>query len=310
MENTNDLFLNNSYLNDLEIRSEYSGENYQNKQDFLFSDNENNFYNKYEYFNEKFLENFINIDLTKKFQDYSSDYNSDSINIIIDPDKEVDIFEQKKDNNSKQENNKEEKKSIDDIETKDLNGKKRKKSKNNDNKYTPVSILRKIKNSLIQNLRIFINSIIFKNYNGDIGPGTLKKELLKIDISTKSHAKENKEFLNKTLKEIFSFNIGGKYTNYDKNHNKNLINKLLNEKNLEKKLQYEKIFGLTFFDCLEHFRGTTHIKELEGLETLDKFIKKYEEDKDYIALIEDIVSRMEKIITGKRERNRQKGNSN
>ena len=35
----------------------------------------------------------------------------------------------------------------------------------------------------------------------------------------------------KTLEEIFSYEISGKYTNYTPNHNKNLIQDLISEEN-------------------------------------------------------------------------------
>ena len=52
----------------------------------------------------------------------------------------------------------------------------------------------------------FINQRIYNAYDGNIGEGILKKELVKLEQSQKmnSSAEFNKEFLNKTLKEILS----------------------------------------------------------------------------------------------------------
>ena len=148
-----------------------------------------------------------------------------------------------------------------------------------------------------------INSIIYKNFKGNIKQGIFKKKLLRISLNNIKTVKDNREFLYKNLREILSFDINSKFTLFPKEHNKNLINELLNENNLEKKLQYEKIFGLTFLDCLKHFRGSIYIKELEGLETLDEFCKNLNEDKDYIKLFKYYVNNMKDIIFRKKERN-------
>ena len=44
-----------------------------------------------------------------------------------------------------------------------------------------------------------------------------------------------------------------------------LIKSLLNEKDEKKKNIFMKIFELTFLECLEHFRGTKYIKELNNM---------------------------------------------
>ena len=68
--------------------------------------------------------------------------------------------------------------------------------------------------------------------------------------------------MNKTLEEIFSDKISGRYTNYPPDHNKKLIQSLLNETDENKKIYFQKIFGLTFIDCLKHFREEIHIKRI------------------------------------------------
>ena len=44
-------------------------------------------------------------------------------------------------------------------------------------------------------------------------------------------------------------------------HNKKVIEKII----LEKKDKFEKLFNLTFIECLEHFIGEKNIEELNGI---------------------------------------------
>lgn len=50
-----------------------------------------------------------------------------------------------------------------------------------------------------------------------------------------SNVKFNQQFLYKKLKDIFSEDVSAKCTRYNKDHNKKLINSLLNEKDKIKK---------------------------------------------------------------------------
>ena len=185
-------------------------------------------------------------------------------------------------------------------------GRKRKnsKSKGLHNKYSGDNIIRKIKSTLLSDLINYINSLIYKSYNGQINQGILKKELKKMDQSQIKNVKENKEFLYKKLKDIFSFDISGRYTNFLYGHNKNLINELLNEKDEEKRMKFENIFNLTFLDCLNHFSGKKYFKDIEGLKSLDEESKKYEDDLDYYELFRKYVNDFEDIIMRKKSRNR------
>jgi hypothetical protein len=83
------------------------------------------------------------------------------------------------------------------------------KKKNNSNKkeinrkYDGDNIKKKIKSRLLSYLLSFINLIINNKYNGNIGHGASINQLAKID-NQKLSSKDDKEFLNKTIKEIFS----------------------------------------------------------------------------------------------------------
>lgn len=95
---------------------------------------------------------------------------------------------------------------------------------------------------------------------------------LKQNQSIKSGTNYNKTFLNKTLREIFSENISTKYSRYSPSHNKNLIEFLINKKDEIKKTIFNKIFNITFLDCLKHFRGSVLFDELQGMNLLNKYI--------------------------------------
>ena len=185
-------------------------------------------------------------------------------------------------------------------------GRKRKNSniKGKHNKYSQDNIIKKIKSSLISILYRYINSFIIKIYKGKIGYGVFKKQLLTINQSQIVNVKNNKKFLYKNLKDIFSDNITGKYSTYHINHNKILIQNLLNEEDEEKKIKFNNLFTLTFIDCLNHFIREKEIDILNGIEYLDDFCKKFEDDKDYIELFKYYAQNLEKIVLSKKERNR------
>ena len=183
-------------------------------------------------------------------------------------------------------------------------GKKRKgefKGVNNNLAYD--NMFRTIRIYIINELIDFINNLIFKNYNGNIGQGRFIKKLLAIEQSKNKNIKENKEFIMKSLKDILSVNIKKKYSNYNNSHNKDLITNLLNEKDEEKKEIFENIFNLTFIDCLDHLCGKKDIKELEGIKPLDKIFQK---EKDFFEYFKDLMFNLEETINRKHSRNRKK----
>ena len=71
-------------------------------------------------------------------------------------------------------------------------------------------------------------------------------------------------------------------------------------------MKFENIFNLTFLDCLEHFRGTKYIKELEGMTNLVEYSSKFENDQNYICKFKYYVDNFETIIYKKKLRNRAK----
>ena len=127
-------------------------------------------------------------------------------------------------------------------------GRKRKLNYEENKKITNDNMIRKCKQLVINNCIDFLNYQIENIYHGNIGEGIRAKKILDINNEQKSDSKlqSTKLFLSKTLNEIFSVNISSRYTCFLPNHNINLISKLLNEEDEEKKEKFQKIFNLTF----------------------------------------------------------------
>jgi len=177
---------------------------------------------------------------------------------------------------------------------------------------------RKCKHLVLKNIMDFINEKIRIIYDDKRGNGLFKKELQTINQSQKSDAtiNFNKNFLKKTIGEIFSDNISSRYTNYPIDYNKILIQKLLNEKDENKKVYFQKLFNLTFIECLMHFRGEKYINELDGLKCFcdikNEIMEKYDDGVDYITQLEYYIKNYEKIIDkkkGRKNRKKQKDNN-
>ena len=151
--------------------------------------------------------------------------------------------------------------------------------------------------------------LIKKLYNNNIGDGYFKKQLLTLKNEPKSNiTKYNKELLTKTLGEIFSENISNRYSNYSKQHNQSLIKELINEDNFVKRFYFQKLFSLTFLQCLKHFRGEETIQELEGMKLFNdiKYELNNDDDDDYIRTVEIYIKTYENIIYRKKIRKSRK----
>ena len=174
-------------------------------------------------------------------------------------------------------------------------------------KFSYDNLKRECKHLVIENVMDFINEKINIVYDGDIGDGLFKKQLMKLNQEQKknSSVEFNQIFLTKTLKEILSQNITKRIKFYKEDHNKVLINKLIEEK----KEEFESLFNLTFIDCLEHFIGNKKIKELEGLtlfsELKSVILEKYENDgESYYNNLEQFMKDFKNIINNAKPRKR------
>ena len=189
-------------------------------------------------------------------------------------------------------------------------GRKRMRSEDNKvehNKFADDNVRRKCKHLVLKCSLEFINNQIKKKYNGNVGNGVFKKELQTLNQSQKSDATIifNQIFLTKTLGEIFSANISGRFTNFPPNYNKLVIDKLMNENDEDKRIYFNNLFNITFLECLRHFRGEKYINELEGLKCFNDIKKdianKYEEDgEEYIETLEYYLNNYEEIINNKK----------
>ena len=164
--------------------------------------------------------------------------------------------------------------------------KKRLDSKITHNKYSDDNLRRKCKHLVLQNVMKFINDKIEEIY-GDKGYGMTMKKLLIINQKQISNAtiKFNKIFLNRKLSEIFSVNISTRYTNFRQDHNKNLILKLINDKDEIKSNYFKILFNLTFVECLRHFNESVNIPILNGMTILSKLNLDDKSDKNYSEVL-------------------------
>ena len=185
-------------------------------------------------------------------------------------------------------------------------GRKKKDSliKGNHNKYSCDNLLQNVRRIIIKIVQIFINSTIHDMYKNDPDYDIEKDKLMKMkqDQIVKQNIKLSKNFLKKTLEHIFSEDISSKIKKYNPDHNRNLIFKLLNDTNIERRHIFHNLFEKTFLECLEHIRGTKHINELEGIITFDKYKEKFKDDYDYLVSLENMFKVYEIIINNKKGR--------
>ena len=191
-----------------------------------------------------------------------------------------------------------------------VNGDNMEKEKKAHNKYSDDNMRKKCKNIILKYAIIFINSKIKEIYKGDIGNGSLKKQLkiLKQNNKIKSTVEIDKIFLEKLLKDILSEDISNRFKNLSSDHNKIMIESLINDKDEEKNKYFNSLFNLTFLNCLNFFNGKVFIKELDGFMTFesikDSILKK--QGKAYVELLEYYLNNFKEIINKKKARKKNK----
>ena len=166
-------------------------------------------------------------------------------------------------------------------------------------KFSNDNLKRECKHLVIESVMKFINDKIDEVYENKIGCGISIKRLFKLNQSQKINANVtfNKQFIQKTLKEILSDDITGQIKYYEKDHNKRVINEIIDEK----KEVFEKIFNLTFIECLKHFIEVEQIGELNGLilfkELKEQIIEKNKEDGEaYYENLKIFLMKFEELI--------------
>ena len=181
------------------------------------------------------------------------------------------------------------------------------------NKFADDNLLRKGKNLILNCSLDFINQKINSVYSNESKAISKEKQLYKLSsqLSDKSKISYMKSLLSKTLVEIFSEGISTKYSRHNPNHNKDLIKELTNDKDETKRLIFQKIFKLTFFECLEHFRGSCFKEELSGMKTFEEYCSDYDfgdHAEDYKNLLTIFVKNYETILNQQNSRKSKKQN--
>ena len=172
-------------------------------------------------------------------------------------------------------------------------------------KFSYDNLKRECKHLVIENVINFVNKKIAEVYEGNIGNGIITKKLLKLNQSQKinSDVEFNKLFINKSLKEILSQNITKKYKLFGQDHNKKVIEKII----VEKKSEFEKLFNITFIECLDHFIGNKKIEVLNGFtlfnELKENIVKKNKDEGiSYYENLEIFLKEFEKRINDSKPR--------
>ena len=112
-----------------------------------------------------------------------------------------------------------------------------------------------------------------------------KLERLNQSQVSKANLEFNRIFFKKTLKEIFSDNITSKWKIKDKDHNKMIINNLLNEEDETIRKIFEKILDSIFLDLLKYSRGEKEdLEYFERLEFDEFMLSKITKDKNYLII--------------------------
>ena len=180
------------------------------------------------------------------------------------------------------------------------------------NKFSDDNLRRKCKHIVLDELMKLINKKIYDIYNGDIGHGMLIKKLFNLNHRQKANAsiKFNQEFLHKKIKDILSDTISNRYTNFPKEHNKNIIERLINENDNIKRRYFNDLFNLTFLECLNHFIEKERIEELEGMRSYEEILKQLDDDLDYKSCVTYYLMNFEQIINNKKSRKKRKAEIN
>jgi len=181
------------------------------------------------------------------------------------------------------------------------------------NKFSDDNLIRRSKHFALESVWNYINKKIKILYSNESPNILKKKQLLKLSQKSaeRSKVEYNKIFIYKTLGEIFSEDVSTRYSRFNINHNKNLIDNLLNEKDEKKRTTFQKIFKLTFLDCLKHFRGNIFIEELDGMKKFDDYLNEtdfgYNSD-EYKKILKIFINNYEKIVMEKNPRKKKQKN--
>ena len=175
----------------------------------------------------------------------------------------------------------------------------------NKDKYSLNYLIRRAKKIIFDSLLKYDNDVISRVYDNNIGYGIHTKKLLRIKHTQIQNTNTlfNKELLKTPQGTIFSCDITTRYTNYPLNHNKLLINKLLNEENFEKRKIFNDLFSMTFLECIDNLLGKRKSESLKGL---DKYYEnemiELDEEENFKEIIKNIINDFKNIFEKKKPR--------
>lgn len=191
-------------------------------------------------------------------------------------------------------------------------------------KYYDNIIFKKIKTVFINEIIIFINTVIEVCLNEEKGDDSMNKNIIK-DLDYESikatlNKKKNMEILYRTIKELMSKDISPKYKTLEKDYNKKIIDELLNNKSNDCNTEIlVYVFNLKVIKWLNIFLGKTELnwnlfgeKKVElkkKIRRIDKYLKEEFEDKEDKILLGKhliIMYNIGKYLDNKKERNRKK----
>ena len=146
-------------------------------------------------------------------------------------------------------------------------------------KFESGNCIRKVKTYLFKEILKFINSKIRKEYRLMLNSNN---EMKMIDKKNCKYCTDSNIFIPKTIKEIFSGNINGKFKKVQEDYNMKLFEKLENDK----KVEILKYINKNYNDYLKYFIGISNDVELEGMGTIDNWKRQisgeHEEYFDYL----------------------------
>ena len=81
-----------------------------------------------------------------------------------------------------------------------------------------------------------------------------------------------------------------------------MIKKLLNEKDQDKRIYLEKLFSITFLQCVKKFAGIYNSEELDGFITFNEYKDKLNQDPEYIKAFQDYLINFEENMKRKKRK--------
>jgi hypothetical protein len=186
------------------------------------------------------------------------------------------------------------------------------------NKYSENNRVRKFKVIMKDALLDLINSKIKENIKLTLlidQKEFVVDGLLNIrqDQIISTNTIDNRQLLDKTIREIFSDEIAQNFRKYPKNYNRLVIDKIYEIENGEKIIP---ILDMTYLDCIKYFRKDQNYMDDERFFCLKGLEKKFENlsedltnegnDKKYINMLFDLIYNFENIFLKKKSRKSRK----